>query len=458
MAFSFDAPKRVPRPTPKPKNGPKPGPKLVPSGEPIELGDEDIIDVEAADNAVELGDADIEEVTPEEVSQIRKRNAPPPPPKPEKIKTREPVELQQKDIEPPFEVNGFEGLQVAATLEKKNVHKAGQKEEQLNEDNVIADPETGIIGAVDGLGSEGTKEAGARASSVAAKEIPAAFKKASAEAKRQTIGDVAQQIVDRQLARLNITDPAKRLAKQQELSAMFDSVIAKDPDMGRKALALIEAISRANEAVLETGDEKTRGKTTACVGMIHQGPDGTRYAIVANIGDSVAFKRRANGEVVQLTQEDSLLNLMTSAGSITPEQLAEMKAEPKKKIAFPISLELVQAMGGSKKDYERFQSSGITSLPLDYRTLKRAMTRSMGADSAEASLTIRKMEKGDELIIGTDIFDNFENTNTEEMDLSRIAEAAGGEGTQAERLGQLRKTAKGGPKDDDAAIVMARVI
>lgn len=446
---ALKVPDRVPRPEPKKPSKPKL--ELVKTPVIETLADEDVQpDTEAEnDNAEELTGDDIIESVPHAANDNAEAI--------EAAEVREPGELQLNDVVPPFEVHGFSGVQVVATLEKKNSRKG--KDAERNEDNIIADPETGIVGVLDGLGSEGEVGAGAKASMAAEAAIPAAYTAALAENRRKGVGDIAGQIVGQQLARLNIADPGLRAAKLKELSGMFEEVVARDPELGRKAAALVESIRRANEAVLATGDEKTRGKTTACIGMVHKGPDGKSYAIVASIGDSVAFKRRGStGEMIPLTEEDSLLSIMKSAGAISAEQLAMMKSEPKKKFNFPISLELVQALGGSQVDYEGFQAKGITQLPLDYGKLKRAMSRSMGANSAEASLTIREMKPGDELIIATDVFDNFENTTTEEPDLPRMAQVAGGAGSQSERVARLREEAKKGPKDDDAALVSAKVL
>ncbi len=439
-------PDRVPRPEPK-----KPKLELVKPPVVETLADADVVlDTEAEnDNAEVLTEADFLKEAPHAANDNAEVI--------EAAEVREPGELQLADVVAPFEIHGFSGVEVVATLEKKNSRKG--KDAERNEDNIIADPETGIVGVLDGLGSEGEVGAGAKASTAAEAAIPAAYAQALAENKRKGVGDIAGQIVNQQLARLNIVDPARRAAKLRELSDMFEGVVARDPELGRKAAALVESIRRANEAVLATGDEKTRGMTTACIGMIHKGSDGKSYAIVASIGDSVAFKRRGStGEMIPLTEEDSLLNIMKSAGAISAEQLAMMKSEPKKKFNFPISLELVQALGGSRTDYEGFQAKGITQLPLDYGKLKRAMSRSMGADSAEASLMIRTMEPGDELTFITDIADNFEDPATEEPDLNRMAKAAGGTGSQSERAARLLEEAKKGSKDDDAAAVSVRVL
>ncbi|HWQ99569.1 MAG TPA: protein phosphatase 2C domain-containing protein [Candidatus Methylomirabilis sp.] len=365
----------------------------------------------------------------------------------EVMEVREPGELQEKDVEEAFVIRGFKGLEVAATLEKKDERK--NKPENRNQDNVILDPETGLIGVLDGLGGEG---AGDLASKGAEQVIPERFAQALKDAPKSQ-AEVQRALVDQQLRKLGASSPELAAQQRVQVTKMIEGMQMKDPAMARKALALMEAISASNEAVKETG-----GKTTACVGFIHEAPDGSRWAVVANVGDSAAYKRRANGEMVPLTKEDSLLNRMTDTGEMSPELLAQLKKEPDKKFPIPVTLDLIRAAGGTEKDYEKAKGNTI---PMSYKKLKVTMVGALGSSNPEPSLAIRRLDKGDELIMGTDgLVDKFEDPATEDTNLAELSRASSAGTTQTERMNALRreaKTRKTYKEDDDVAIVSARV-
>jgi len=393
---------------------------------------------------IELSEADIELVEePEEITGVFKK-----PTEAEElseadiIEEREPGELQESDVIGAFEVNGFKGLKVTATLEKKDERKGNA--EDRNQDNIIADPETGLVGVLDGLGGEG---AGDLASKSAEGAIPEQYKTALERAKKMNGAEIQTSLVERQLKRLNVSDPAKSMEIRKGLTMMVEDAMSKDPAMGRKALALLESVSATNAYVKETG-----GKTTACVGFVHETPSGERYAVVANIGDSAAYKQRANGEMVPLTQEDSLLNILNQSGALAPELYAKMKAAPDEKFPIPVTREVIRAMGGGEKEYEDMKGK---ELPISYKKLKASMAASLGAENAEAALSIRQLKKGEKLLLGTDgLVDKFEDPTTEETDLALLAK----ESTKG--LDGLRKAAKERTtykKDDDIALVEVRV-
>lgn len=417
-SFETVQPTSPERPLPPPK---REAPRLDVT-EPIELSPEDLIE----------DDEDAVELSPEDL-------------------IREPGELQEHDVETAFEIQGFEGLDVAATLEKKDERKG--KEKDRNQDNVIVDPETGLLGVLDGLGGEGHGDLASRS---AERAIPEAYKTALAETSKRKTNDVVGDIVKHQLARIGEADPMTTLKRKKELTDMVEAVAEKDPAMAKRALALLESFRIANSAVQETG-----GKTTACVGFIHKTPNGERWAVVANVGDSAAYKRRKNGEMVPLTQEDSLLNTMIASGQISPETLARMKTDPNAKENFPITLELVQAAGAGQKEYDQLIANGTTHLPLSYKKIKAAMVASLGTERSEPSLSIRRLDVGDELLIGTDgLVDKFEDPATEETNLQELSRSTLRGKTQTERLNNLRADAKKRTtykKDDDIAIVAATV-
>ncbi len=412
----------------------------LPAKDIIELPSSDLENVKDDENrGDEITDTEIEVVNDNgELAAVELSEA-------DFITEREPGELQKADTVEAFEVQGLKG--VAATMERYDKHKGD--ENLRNEDNIIADPKTGLIGVLDGLGGEGS---GDLASKSAEEAIPAHYQEALKRIKNE---DVVNEIVKRQLEKINATDPNINMAYRKRLTDMVEVAMTKDPQMGKKALALLEAISAANANIQEINRVKgVKSKTTACVGFIHTAPDGTKWAVVANIGDSAAFKRRPNGEMVQLTQEDSLLNDLIAQGRLSKEQLETMKASPK--TDFPVEL-----------------VPGVIR-PVAYNKLKVAMTAAMGAEKANASLVIRQMEPGSSLIMGTDgLVDKFETTDEdiaetkegempptrEETNLRKLGEAVSNGTTLTERLNNLRKAAKArkvpAKKDDDIAIVIA---
>ncbi|MCE9585742.1 SpoIIE family protein phosphatase [Candidatus Uhrbacteria bacterium] len=359
-------------------------------------------------------------------------------------KNMEAREVQEQDVIEAFEVQGFNGLEVMATIEKKDERKGSP--ENHNEDNVIVDPETGLLGVLDGLGGEGQ---GDLASKAAERAIPEGYKKAAAEIGKLDNQEVQRRLVEQQIKKIG--NPEARI----QVTNMVEQMLSLDPKMAKKALALIESLRGANAAVLESG-----GKTTATVGFIHETPSGEKYAIVANLGDSMAFKRRKNGEMVPITQEDSALNSLTQSGALTPELLAKMKSDPKAKHPIPLSLEVIQAMGGGEQELKQFQAKGVKEIPMSYGLLKRAMVASLGSQVFEPSLGIRRLEEGDELILGTDgLVDKFEDPNTEDTNYAELSAAMSGK-TSKEQMDNLRKESKKRityKKDDDIAIVRAKV-
>lgn len=363
---------------------------------------------------------------------------------------REPGELQESDAVEAFDIHGFQGLEVAATLEKKEERKGDPNNK--NEDNIIADPKTGLIGVLDGLGGEGK---GDLASKSAEQVIPEAYERNIA-ALPKDLATIQQRLVEQQLKKANPGTPEQATQLRAQLTEMVETMLGKDPAMGRKALALVEAIRETNMAVRETG-----GKTTASVGFIHRAPDGSRWAVVTSIGDSPVFKRRKNGELIQVTREDSVLNSLRSSGVLSEEMVHRMKLAPETKERIPLTREVVQAMGGGEKEYAALQARGTREIPMSYKDLKRAMTASLGATEAEPNLSVRRLDEGDELVFATDGLTDKYETASGDTDLGSIAKEFTGASVKDD-LDRVRKAAKGkissAKADDDISIVTARVV
>lgn len=331
-------------------------------------------------------------------------------------------ELQDPDVVNAFEVKGFKGISVFATLEKKDESKGDGKP---NEDNILADPETGLVGVFDGLG--GMKN-GALASETAEATLPDAYADAMKKNRKLAIEDVITRLTDSQVMR----NGSEKLRKT--ISSMMETVAKKDPDLIRSALALVEAMQQAHEAV-----KRTEGMTTACIGRVHKSLDGTDWAIVANIGDSAAYKRRPAGELVPLTTEDSMLNALQSRGLLDATKLNAMKAQP---------------------DAPIFQYG--KKHKISYHEMKAAVMESLGGSETGGTpgLTIQRLNPSEELFFVTDgVADKYDDPKTDETNLDRLGQDMDIGSDPIERLNILRSIAKRRTtykKDDDIAIVLVR--
>lgn len=94
--------------------------------------------------------------------------------------------------------------------------------------------------------------------------------------------------------------------------------------------SLIDAVLDANEAVFDqaNGDPDLRGMgTTLCALALVEDADGERL-VIANVGDSRAYVLQ-DGELVQVTEDHSLVAEMVRGGHLTPDEAA---VHPKRNI------------------------------------------------------------------------------------------------------------------------------
>ncbi|MFH1621186.1 MAG: protein phosphatase 2C domain-containing protein [Patescibacteria group bacterium] len=187
------------------------------------------------------------------------------------------IDYQSPDIVTAIEIDGFGDMKVAVTLEKK---RENRKTENKNQDNVIADPASGIFGVFDGLGGGNNP---AEASHIAARVLAANW----------------------DIARASVEDDNENVAKH--LDATFSEknakkILATEKEMTIKANALLSLFHWADQAASDV-----QGMTTACAGFIHTTKDGTRYLVTANVGDSGAFILHADENLEQATSDDSEL-------------------------------------------------------------------------------------------------------------------------------------------------------
>jgi serine/threonine protein phosphatase PrpC len=391
-------------------------------------------------------------------------NIPPPPPtslKPEDlIPNRKPGEFQEADIVAAEKMPGFEQAEVFFTLEKKKEAKYFQKK---NQDNILVDPETGLLGVMDGLGGMGN---GDIASMIAEQVLPEEYAQALTQVTAYRRERLKKLLLQSQTDKIRgLPDEERRLKKAER---MVDMVIRTDPGLAKKALALILALRKTNGAVADAG-----GMTTACVGLIHRVANGKRYAIIANIGDSAAYIRRADGRLERLTHEDSAYESLMRHGILIDglplkdyidlhrDPLTD-KIDPRLNIPIPLTPESCRALGYGPDEYGTQKNLGHTHINLKYADLMVTVLDSLGGTVPPIpSLEIVGIQEGDELIFCTDgLVDKYENPRTGETDLEELGLDMTVGNTPKERLDNLRtltKQRRTYKLDDDIAIVMARV-
>ncbi|MFH2232627.1 MAG: protein phosphatase 2C domain-containing protein, partial [Patescibacteria group bacterium] len=252
---------------------------------------------------------------------------------------------------------------------------------------------------------------------------------------------VEQQISNFRMARTS--RPSARAVVEKETKQMVEEAIECDPEIAQKALALLKAMRDTNEYVQETN-----GMTTACIGLVHEAKDGSRWAIIANVGDSAALKRNKDGDMIQLTQEDSFIEyvktvskkkVMNNKGEVVP-LLEAMKKTPRKK-------------------FDVFPTFG----KINYLQLKATVKICLGSREFEPSITIQRVNPGDEIIFATDgVIDKYDDIKTDETDLAALGKDTAPGATLVERINNLRRAAKKRSviykNDDDVAIVAARIL
>lgn len=394
----------------------------------------------------------------------RNPNVPPPSPtilKPDDlIPDRAPGELQAPDVITAEEMPGFEEAAVHFTLEKKREGKMFHKK---NQDNILVDPETGLMGVMDGLGGMGN---GDIASMVGEQVLPEEYAQALAKATAYRTERLKKLLLQSQTGKIRgLPDEERRL---KEAERMVDAVIRTDPELAKKALALILALSETNGAVADAG-----GMTTACVGLIHRAANGKRYAIIANIGDSAAYVRRASGRLERLTHEDSAYESLTRHGILIDglplkdhidlhrDPLTD-KVDPRLNIPIPLTPESCRALGYGPGEYEARKALGDTHINWTYADLMVTVLDSLGGSVPPIpSLEIVEVREGDELMFCTDgLVDKYESPRTGETDLDELAQDMETGNTPEERLDNLRTLAKHRKTykhDDDIAIVTAKL-
>ncbi len=393
----------------------------------------------------------------------RNPNIPPPTNilKPEDlIPDRMPGELQADDIVAAEEMPGFDQAEVYLTIEKK---KLGKYLHKKNEDNVLVDPETGLMGVMDGLGG---MRNGDLASLVCEQVMPGEFRNALVKAEKLGPERAAGMLLETQSRKLRGLPEEERRHKDAE--KMIRTVVGVDPELVMKGLALIEALQAASEAVSDTG-----GMTTACIGLIHEARNGKRYAVVANVGDSAAYVRRADGRMERLTHEDSAYESLVRRGVLIDglgiKDYIDLHRDPisdkvsqNLDIPIPLTQENCLALGYGEGEYEARKGRGDTAIHWTYGDLMVTVIDTLGGPTPPSpSLEIVEVRDGDEILFCTDgLVDKYEDPATGTTDLAELGIDMETGNTPEERLDNLRTLAKHRRTyklDDDIAIVKARI-
>ena len=336
--------------------------------------------------------------------------------------------LQTEEVVEAERVLMSDGVDVAIALAKK---EGRQENGERNEDNVLVyeSPDLGLMtGVMDGLGGvQERRNAAADASAVVESHLPNYAESFLRELSDSEVSDVLKGI---RFTKIGEQGP------EATSDADRDSILGSaDPIIQKKIASIVKALEKVNDDVTETG-----GKTTACITTIHTMDDGRRFAITANIGDSGAFKRSADGNLQEITREDSLLNELLAEGYITTEKIQEMRSDPK--VTFKLGKEM------------------------SYQALKMTNTRGLGSSTADPSISLVELKPGDSIVLATDgSIDFFEDQDRQETDMDVLRATLHGDKAeeQADNLFEVTRNRqkladKEGSykKNDDIALVVVK--
>lgn len=307
-------------------------------------------------------------------------------------------------------------------------------EDEPGEDMFLIDKTNGIAGVLDGLGGEGEAGSGARASSVAAEEFPAAYAKARIDALAAIRNPSERDAL--------VAEFMNGLASREHPSnreAMKEALKARNlpADVQIEAIAMRKALKEINPKVQETG-----GKTTATLGKTIETSDGRHYEVIANMGDGGAFKMKADGSIEDLTTEDSAVNWLVENGVITAEQ-------------------------ASDPDYEVKKGQRV-------RDLRKVNTRALGMKdepglSFEPEIVVTELEPGDKIVYVTDGLRDIDIFRTDEQfdpqkAAEYIAKAGGAENLASilndaavSRESEIKKSGEKAKMDEKTVLVKERL-
>ena len=225
-----------------------------------------------------------------------------------------------------------------------------QKNGKNNEDSFFSDDDKQEYAVFDGVGGAGN---GDRASADAAKAVKAKLAELPADASVDAI-------------------------KQ----AMRDAFRA-----GAAAIA-------AGDYYDKTKDAHERAGTTAVVVKIHQASDGKRTAVVAHAGDSRAYRRKKDGSLEQLGEDDNKLRDYYASGHISLEDLKRYNRR------FAEVIDPMAELGHSTL-FTALDRAGKPKDYTEYDLYKECfvITKSI---TSEPNIHTYELEDGDQLLLTTD--------------------------------------------------------
>jgi len=232
----------------------------------------------------------------------------------------------------------------------------GMKREH-NEDSFLVNEDLGLFVVCDGMGGHAGGETASR---------------------------LAVQTIERELlgARMRPEDPYSASAP-----------LADAPLAG----ALREAIEGACAAVYRTSraNPELQGMGTTCIALLLHG----ELAILGHVGDSRAYAVR-DGEVVQLTEDHSLVNEQVRAGLLTPDEArhSRLKNIITRSVGFEEDV-LVDVMGVETRAGDRFLlcSDGLSNL-MENEEIRDALLQNKLDDVPAVLIQLANERGGDDNI------------------------------------------------------------
>ncbi|MEA2931301.1 MAG: family protein phosphatase [Actinomycetota bacterium] len=249
---------------------------------------------------------------------------------------------------------------------------------------------------------------------------------------------------------------AGEVAAQTAVETLRSAFIASTP-AGLTTDGLVDAVQDANEAVwrlAQTASEKRgMGTTMTAVGLVQE--DGEELLALVNVGDSRIY-RLQNGELLQLTDDHSLVEEMVREGKLTREEAGvhpqrsiitrALGMEPEIEVDW---WELIPYRG----DRLLLCSDGLTNELSDDRI---AATLRQVADPKEAARDLVRQARaeggGDNItVVVVDVVDDDGRAEEASEALAKDHVLAGSPGVRAPVEGDRARSPGGGPASPAAA-------
>lgn len=343
---------------------------------------------------------------------------------------------QQQDV-PAYEIPGFSNLRVIATTHQKSPD-ASTSDLRVNQDTYECDPVTGLFLVLDAVGSH-PGQLNKPVSIAAAHAITNGFGKLSQEIlpqdqeRQKPYADLCKEVLDN--AAQIFRWPKDTWLHETTRNDLKELLSKKEPEY--QAVYAIHALANAFQEA-HMAAKREDGSTTATGGCVYRAKDGTRYAILMNVGDSGALLQKQDGSVVSITEEDSMIGDLLSTGHLTSDDLQYLRTHP-------------------EKTFTLFGKENIT-----LRDLRVMLPNGLGYAKLRApQLTVIRVEVGDRLLLATDgILDQLNEKTSENLDLKEIAKILH-ETTDPDPTAALDNfiaaVRKRDLKDDDIAAVMVLI-